>query len=273
MDFFSGKTPDLVGPTMKTILADMMNKPKISNSTISEKITHILSNFYSEYIYEYIFIILIIILIVVCLCYRYYDKKNKEKNKDTNKEFFSPHNLKKKNKINSDLIEEIKNFDFDDIDDRAVSPPGGYIYMNPTDSIANQNNELNVMYPPDTLPVNIGNEKIFTRNLYENPIADEPLNAPDYDYDNVYKNRSRSYYSGAYDTYKNAKDTTIENPYGWSNNFNTTTGNFVKQMTDQNLQSVIDYHTIADNTELNLVKGASGNGERYALEFEKPYDE
>lgn len=268
MDFFSGKNPDLIGPTMKTTLHEIMNKPKINNSTISERITNVICGLYNDYIYEYMFIVIVIIIIILCLVARYYSRKN-------NPEHFTNKN-KKNNK--KDLIEEIKKYNFDgELDDlpRATSPPAGHMNFDPIESINKQDNELIPVYPPDTLPVNIGDNKIFTRNLYENPIGEPPLNAPDYDYNNVYKNRSRSYYSGAYNTYNNAQDTSIENPYGWSNKFNTTTGKFVEQMTDKNLQSVIDYHAISDNMEANLIDGANGAlmRQRFVPEFEKPYDE
>jgi hypothetical protein len=268
MDFFSGKNPDLIGPTMKSTLNEIMNKPQINNSTISEKITNVIINFYNDYIYEHMFVVIIIIIIITCLIFRYYDKKNK-------KESFVLNESKSK-KQNKDLIEEIKDYNFDDELDaqpNATSPPAGYMYMNPTNGINKQENELVVAYPPDKLPVNDNGNIIFTRNLYKNPVADEPLNAPDYDYDNVYKNKSRTYYSGAYNTYKNSQDTNIENPLGFSNKFNTTMGNFVGQMTDKNLQSVLGYQTIADNIESNLIAGASGNSQRFFPEFEKPYEE
>lgn len=280
MDFFSGKNPDLIGPTMRTTLNDIMNKPKINNSTISEKIIGAISNFYTDYISENTFVIFIIILIIICLVYRYYDKKNKDKNnkdKNNDKENFIPDKYNgKKTEKEVDLIEQIKNynFEYDDIP-RCYSPPGGDIHMNPLEGIDKQSYNPQIVYTPDTLPVNIGDKKVFARNLYGTPIGDEPLNFPNYDYDNVYKSKSRSYYSGAYDTYRNAQDTTIENPYGWSNKFNTTTGKFVGQMTDKNLQSIIDYQTILDNTEANLIDGAHGQNDfsKYLPEFEKPYEE
>ena len=277
MDFFSGKNPDLIGPTMKTTLNDIMNKPKINNSTISEKIIGAISNFYSDYICENVFIIFIIILIIICLGYRYYDKKNKDKGK--NEENFIPDKCKPKNKGKEkevDLIEQIKNynFEYDDIP-RCYSPPAGELYMNPLEGIDKQTHSTEKVYPPDTLPININDQKVFARNLYGTPISDEPLNFPNYDYDNVYKSKSRSYYSGAYDTYRNAQDTTIKNPYEWSNKFNTTTGRFVGQMTDKNLQSIIDYQTILDNNEANLIDGAYGQNDfaKNLPEFEKPYEE
>jgi hypothetical protein len=272
MDFFSGKNPDLIGPTMKTTLNDMINKPKIINSTISERVTNNLTNFYNDYIYEYKFVIILIILIIICLVYRYYYKNDDEKQKTTRKEGF-----RTQKKQDSNMLEEIKNYEYDLMNNENLpiagdNPYDGHLYMNPLESINKQSNKTQVVYPPDKMPVNLPEGKLFTRNLYDNPVADEPLNFPDYDYDNVYKN-DRGYYSGCYDTYKDAKDTTIENPLGWSNNFNTTMGNFVGPMTNSNLQSVKTFQTIVDNTEANLINGATGNAPRSTPTFEKPFEE
>jgi hypothetical protein len=272
MDFFSGKNPDLIGPTMRTTLNDIINKPKISNSTISEKIMGTLSTIYTDYIHDNLFIIFIIIIMAICLVYRYKNKKNNGDD-DDNKEDFVPNKCSKREK-DVDLIEQIKNYNFEYEDiPRAWSPPSGDIRMNPLEGIGEkQTYQTDKVYPPDTMPVNVAGDKVFVRNLYGTPIGDQPLNFPDYDYDNVYKSKSRSYYAGAYNTYQNAQDTSIENPYSWSNKFNTTTGNFVGGMTNLNLQSITDYQTIIDNTESNLRDGINGkNG--IIPEFEKPYEE
>ncbi len=78
---------------------------------------------------------------------------------------------------------------------------------------------------------------------------------------------------GTYNTYADAKDTNIVNPYGWSNNFNTTTGSFITGMTDMNRQNVYDYQTILDNMNGNLVDGL-GIGPKHlddVPEMEPPY--
>ena len=260
MDFFSGKNPDLIGPAMKSSLHEIMNKPKAINATVSDKVTITLYNFWNDYIYEYKFIIICIILIITFFIFRYYNKNKIEKfeNKKCPKPKYD------KNDPDVDLFKEIENYNFH---------YDGHLYMNPLESIDKQENKTEVLYPADPLPVNISNDKkIFTRNLYDDPLPDKPLNAANYDYDGVYKNASRSYYSGLYDTYKDAEDTIIENPYDWSNKFNTTTGKFVGQMTDRNLQAVKDYQTIIDNTEYNLVNGANNRNNIDSM-FEKPYEE
>jgi hypothetical protein len=268
MDFFSGKNPDLIGPTMKLTLNDIMNRPKVNNSTISEKIMLSLSDFYNDYISDNMFSIICIIILIICLVYRYYNKKEDKLNTE-------PFVISKQKDTN--LLEELKNYDFEEAEYDAKhiagdNPYDGHLYMNPIESIDKQANKTQVVYPPDKMPVNMVNGKVFVRNLYDNPVEDEPLNAPDYDYNNVYKNKSRSYYSGAYNTYENAVDTKIINPYDWSNKFNTTSGKFVGEMTNKNSQNLINYQTIIDNTDSNLINGSNGNI-KFMPEFEKPYEE
>ncbi len=276
MDFFSGKNPDLIGPTMKSTLNDIMNRPKVNNSTISEKIVLWLSDFYNDYINDNMFSIFCIIILISCLVYRYY---NKNENFREGKE---PFTLNKKPKIEKTLLEEINNYNY--IEDEAKhiagdNPYDGHLYMNPLEAINDQSNKTEVVYPPDKMPVNMPNGKVFTRNLYSTPVQDEPLNVPDYDYNNVYKT-DRSYYTGAYNTYgrpissqnfDNEQDTHINQPYGWNNGFNSTTGKFVGQMTNSNLQNLIAFQTIADNKNSNMISGTKGN--KFDLEFEKPYEE
>lgn len=261
MDFFSGKTPDLIGPTMKTTLTDIINKPKVGGYTVSEKVTSSITNFYMDYINDYKFVIVCIILIIVCLVFRY-KYKNKEGFSNDVKDIKLV--KKKKDVPPPDLIEEVNNLQF---------YYDGHLYMNPTQAIDQQENQTQVLYPADPLPINISpDQKIFTRNIYENPQPDVPLNNPDYDYNDVYK-YPNNYYSGAYNTYKNAQDTTIENPKGFSNKFNTTMGNFVGPMTNMNMQSVYAYQTINDNKEYNMVDGANGSARFNIPSFERPYDE
>ncbi len=266
MDFFSGKNPDLIGPTMKSTLNDIMTRPKVNNSTISEKIVLGLSEFYNDYINDNMFSIICILILIGCLVYRYYNKNGFHRE---NKE---PFTLNKPSKKETSLIEEINNYNFIDDEDFIAgdNPYDGHLYMNPLESINNQTNKTQVIYPPAKMPVNMPNGKVVTRNLYSTPVQDEPLNVPDYDYNNVYK-ENRTYYSGAYDTYQKSKNNNIENPYGWNNDFNLTTGKFVGQMTDSNLQNLVAYQTIADAKESNMVNGTSRP--KFALDFEKPYEE
>jgi hypothetical protein len=123
--------------------------------------------------------------------------------------------------------------------------------FNPLYSVNEQREE--VYYPPDPLPVNLPNKGIvFTRKMYEEPNEYTGINTLDYDYTNVYKNPN-SYYSGTFNTYNDAKDTKIINPFGYSNNFNTNSGKFVSDMTRNNKNNITEYQTVLDNTHGNLI--------------------
>jgi hypothetical protein len=53
---------------------------------------------------------------------------------------------------------------------------------------------------------------------------------------------SNDYYAGAHNTYEDAHDTDIQHPYEWPNDFNTTTGDFVQQMTNMNDDNIMDFN-------------------------------
>jgi hypothetical protein len=96
------------------------------------------------------------------------------------------------------------------------------------------------------------------------------MNGTNYDHNNVYNYPSNSFHSGTYDTYGNAQDTNFINPLGFSNNFNTNSGNFVNSMTQANRQNVTDYQTFMDNNQGNLID-ALKFGPKYENQMEPPY--
>lgn len=236
MDFYSREQPNLIGNVMKETIYNVVKKPKVNN-TVSDKIANMLSVFYKEYIMEYKLVIFIIILVIGFLVFRYYNKKNKEKfaNQDYN------------------LLKDIEDYQTKNMIATAI----------PLESIepdeVNKKQD-NIRYPPDPLPVNIPGEGIvYTRNLYDDPKPFAPLNSVEYNYNNVYTYPSRSYYSGTYDTYKDAQDTLIMNPYGWPNTFNTQVGDFIGKMTESNQRVLADYNTIIDTSRANMLNGLKGN--------------
>jgi hypothetical protein len=230
MDFYTGKRPNLIGPIMKSTMCRISQKP-IINNTVSDKITEYISGIYNEYIIEHKFIVISIIIFILFLIYRYYETKNKKQESFANQDY--------------NLLKDIKEYQTRHLkyDTQPV--------MNPTQSVESQKEE--VYYPPDPLPVNIPDTGfVYSRNLYPDPPAYPSINNSNYNHNNVYENSSRSYYNGTYNTYQNAKDTDIINPYGWSNNFNTNTGSFVGNMTEENRQVMSDYQAIMDNNNSNL---------------------
>lgn len=244
MDFYTGKQPNLVGPIMKSTVNKIV-KIQPSNNTISDKITAMVNDFYTNYIVDNKFIIFILLIVIIYLIYRYYSLKD---NKPIKTEKFSGDEDK-------NLMKEIMDYQTRHL--RYDNPPA----MNPTQPLEDQ--EDDIFYPPDPLPIRLPETGIvYTRNIYENPPPYPQFNHTNYDHDNVYKNTSRSYYDGTYNTYKNAKDTNIINPYDWSNNFNTNTGRFVTGMTDTNSQVMKEYQTEIDNKNGNLI-----NALNYGTQF------
>lgn len=234
MDFYSGKQPNLIGPIMKSTVCKVMKRPVINN-TVSDKITTYVGGLYNDYIMEHKIAIFILVAFIGFLIYRYYNKKETT----TTKESFSGED--------TNLIKEIREYQTKHL--QFDNPPE----MNPTQP-ASQQEDL-ILYPPDPLPINIPSRGIvYSRDIYGNKQQpfDQLNNAP-YIHDNVYTYPSNSYYSGAYNTYQNAQDTDIINPYDWSNNFNTNSGDFVGGMTNSNMQNMINYQTIQDNKENNLI--------------------
>lgn len=260
MDFYSNKQPNLIGPVMKSTICTIVQKPTINN-TVSDKITSYVGDLYKDYIIDNKFMVCFLILVVGFLIYRYYNKTpvkkplegfnltDSECNKDKN------------------LLKEIEEYQINKM--RYDNPPA----MNPLNSIADDNDLI--YYPPDPLPINIpGDGMVYARDIYDNQPKANPINHVKYDYNNVYKNPSRQYYTGSYNTYQNAKDTDIINPYGWSNNFNTNAGKFVGPMTDKNNQVLVDYQSTLDNTNNNLTGALNygSNKSEYAFAgIDPPY--
>lgn len=231
MDFYSNSKPNLIGPKVKNSVNDIVNK-NTNNSTISDTISSMLTYFYKNYISDNKFVFITFIIFAIFLLYRYYNKESKDVENFTEDE--------------QKIIDEIFNDQTDHL--RYDSQPS----FNSLLSVNDQSQPVN--YPPMPIPVNIPDKGIVhTKNLYEYSKPFETLNNPSYDYNNVYTHPSRSYYTGTYNTYDNAKDTNIINPLGHLNNFNTSTGDFVGQMTDANQQNILDYQTILDNTQGQLV--------------------
>jgi hypothetical protein len=232
MEFYSKSRPNLILPEFKKSVYKLVKKNS-TNSTISEKISNMMYEFYKSYIESNRVMVTVIILVVIFLLYRYYNKEDQQ----NKKEQFTPEEYKILDQIQSSQTAHLRY-------DKQPS-------FNPLYPVNPQHEK--VYYPPDPLPINIPKSGIvYARNLYEDPSNFENLNPPNYDYNSVYDNSSRSYYNGTYNTYKNAQDTNIINPYGYLNNFNTSTGDFIGQSTYANQKNLVDYQSILDNVNGNL---------------------
>jgi len=228
MEFDYNNKPSLIGTRIKKSVSNIMKKSS-DVSTISDKVTQIVMNFYDNYIYEFRFILLIIICFVVFLIYRYYNRTNK-----------------KREDFSNDLINTIVHNQTEKL--WYNEQPS----MNPLNSVRNQTEFVN--YPPEPLPINLPNEGIVLRqDIYPPPPPFPFMNTPKYDYKEVNEQNSRVYSNGTFNTYKHAEDTNLINPLGFSNKFNTTTGNFIGEMTRLNKDNIYDYQKILDNTHGNLL--------------------
>lgn len=247
MNFYSNKQPNLIGPVMKSTITTIVKQPNINN-TVSDKVSTYLAQLYQDYIIDNKITVFFILIVFICLVYRYYNKPKPTKEKfDTDK----------------NLLKEIQEYQTEKI--RYDNPPA----MNPTSSIADDDDIIH--YPPEELPINLPSGMTYSRDIYNTKINPNPLNHTNYNHNNVYQYPSRQYSMGTYNTYKNAQDTDIPNPYLWSNNFNTTSGNFVGQMTDKNFQNTIDYQSLLDTNESqlthNLTYGSTYNGNNINFPF------
>jgi hypothetical protein len=237
MEYYSNRQPNLITKVMQSTIDNIAKKggnSGMTNSTISDKISNYISNFYQKYIQENKVITLCIIVVIAFLIYRYYKKKEQDEK------------LEKFEDDSRNLINEITSKQTEHL--RYQSQPT----FNPLFPVDEQKQP--VYYPPEPLPINIpDNGVVYTRNLYEDPSPYTPLNNTVYDYDNVYTNPSRSYYTGTYNSYKNAQDTTIRNPLGFANDFNSSDNAFIGPVTDKNKKVMLDYQDILSNQHHDLV--------------------
>lgn len=235
MNFDTPKNPAFVGNQVQAMMNNIIDA-KNTGLTVSDKVSALLVAFYNNYIYENRYIVLILILIILFLIYRYYEKLENE--------HYSSSDINELSSMINHQTDKLK------LDTQPT--------LNPTEPVILQEEPVN--YPPDPLPVNIPGQGIqLRRRLSPDPKSEIPLNYPvDYDYNNVYTDKSRSYYNGTYNTYENTLDTNIENPYAFSNAFNSSTGNFVGGMTDMNNDALRNYQIFMDNMDGNLINSLNG---------------
>lgn len=247
MEFNSNSRPSLIGGKMKKTVNKIM-KNESYNGTISDKISHYLDELYKENIRDNKLVVCICVTVVLFLLYRYYNRKSQEE------EGFSCNAGYPYKDGTSQLMREIS----DQTSHLDYQPQP---HFNRLQSVNKQqmNPDATVYYPPDPLPVNIpGQGTIYTRGTQSDPTGRwrnpyPNLNNPQYDYNNVYKYPQRAYYHGTLNTYADAVDTSIPNPLGHPNNFNTSTGDFIAQSTDANESAVLDYQSIVNNMNNNLI--------------------
>jgi hypothetical protein len=214
--FYSKTKPDLIGYKTKISIDKIIEnaKPKI---TISDKISQFVSNITTTYTAPNLFYITIFMLVLSFLIFRYSRKKENYANL-------------------SDIQNQTNRLRYQEQPTIDILKP-----------VNKQYNEI-VNYPPEDLPININDDIIYTKDLYERNYQHDDIGTPNYDFDVVYKSPTRSSYAGQYDSYQNAEDTDTINPLGFSNEFNTTSGNFISGMTDLNRHNIQNYgELLSDN--------------------------
>lgn len=231
--------PNLIAGKIKQSVSDVVSK-KVTSASISDRVYEITVNLYDTFIKDWILIVIVLVAIVYMLVSRYYDTDEKgEPIKDISKEPFSGEEKEIMDRI---MRGQTKHLMYDE------QPHFDRLHG------VNQQQQY-VNYPGQTLPVNLpGVEQTYSHNYFNNdyPAQYENLNNPNYDYSNVYSYPERTYYNGTLNTYQDAQDTNINNPLGFSNNFNTTTGSFISGMTGANKNNLLDYQQILDGMNKDL---------------------
>ena len=253
-EYYSKTQPNLIVPKVKEAI-DNVIETNDKGSTVSEIIANRMYNFYNDYLRENMFIIIVILIFVVFLIYRYYKTKEEKQKKQAKLE-----KEKEESQENQQYIENYQDLSLNEIQKQTDHLMyNDQPHFNPLFSVSTQQTPVN--YPPDKLPINLPNQGMtYTRSLdnsYPQPYP--AFNAPAYNYNNVYKNDTRSYYNGTYNTYQHPNDTNIQNPLGFSTKFNSTTGNFVGPMTDLNQSVINEYNRLGRQKEDDMVKGMFSN--------------
>jgi len=230
MDYYSKSKPNLVGAKIQKTVYKIMKK-KTNNSTISDKVSNMITSFYSDVIKPNKVITIVIVIIIACLIYRWNQKKDR-------KEQFTDEEQKIINEITNKQTAHLRNNE--------------QYSFNPSYPISSQQTKVN--YPADPLPINLpGHGTVLRRDLYSYSTPYPDLN-PSYNPPNSTDPMlSRLYYTGLSNPYQCAQDTTMQNPLGYPTNFNTSTGNFVSQQTDANRNNITDYNQILNNMNGNII--------------------
>lgn len=235
MNVFSNNPQNLIGRNTKMMLYNNIRKRPVIRPRLG--MDRLLSSIYKDFIIPNRVFVVLVLCIGLYLLYRYL-------NKEEYQEEFSEEDEEKLLKMMEDQTAHLEQ------NEQQT--------MNPIYPLAKQ--QSNVAYPPGNFPINTGTEiSMLNRNDFPQAPQEISLGDPNYDYSAVYSNPSRSSYTGTTNLYRNAVDTSIQNPLGFSNQFNTTTGDFVSGMADTNNNNVMAFDSILKNSEQNMVNGSQGS--------------
>jgi hypothetical protein len=218
MEFYSGIKPNLINNDILESIEKITNFKDKDTQFGGE-------SFYESTIKPNMFAFILVGLFILFLAYKYYEKKN------------SSNDYEEEDEI-EDFDEDIDNvFGSNNGSDESeiVIQPESVQFLrqtfNPSQTIHTQTSNIN--YLPDNVPVQINGVATSYDNLNPHYIPD--INMPP-----IYPPRQdRDRYTGWYNTYATAQDTSINNPLGFPNDFNTSTANAVGNMSCHN-KNMID---------------------------------
>ena len=236
MDFYSNSQPNLVSARIRNKVKLLTTPPKKSiqiNSSLDKAICTI----YTSYIKPNRLILIFLLTIGIFGWYRYKQKMNESAIANEIDQF-----------IDEDMVQnniEKQTIHLDNTPETTNQPS-----MNPLFPVSTQYNEK-VNYPPGPLPINIDNNITYKQNLYNSQPFPNLIN-PNINYNAQNNYKTLSYYNGLHNPYKLPQDTSIINPLGYGNDFNSSTGNFIGQNVQANQKNIMDYGEIISQTNNTL---------------------
>lgn len=232
MEFYSNTKPQLTNFKLQKDIYKVDSNPR-NYCIVNDNITNLIVNMYKNYI-EPNFLLILMISIICFILYQRYTETKKNKSEQFNEKTDVDDILDKLNEENN----------------RIINPGIGNIpTLNPLNSIESQQ----AKNFPINVPINITGDNLSYPNVQTPQQSVGNMYDFNYNYNNVHENPSRNYYSGNVNTYQNAQDTTIQNPYGYLQNYNTSTNDFGKYATENNNDAIINYNEILNTTNNNLI--------------------
>lgn len=241
MDYYTNTRPNLISTRVRKRIKILANKkPAIKGGDVNSGISDFLQNIYNTYIKPNTALIVFIISFSLFALYRV-------KQRQLEREIQGIENEK--------ILEQFVDDEPGDLSHIIDNQINHVKYkdqptLNPLFPVNSQYTEK-VNYPPEHLPINLGQEIVMAKDMYPTQRFPNMID-PNVNYDIPYTHSTRNYYTGMNNPYKNAQDTTIENPLGYSNNFNTSTGAFVGQNVNLNQEALQTYNSYIQDTQKDL---------------------
>lgn len=247
MEFYTNSRPNLISTRVRKKVKILANtytnsNKNINGGTINSSFDDFLQSLYKNYIEPNKIILVFIISVTLFAWYRIKQKKlEREKEGRENEAILEQFVDDEPGNLQQIIYDQTRNIKYKE------QPT-----LNPLFPVDNQYTE-EVNYPPTAIPMNLDGQGLSM--VQNNAYPREPFPTmidPKDNYDYPYTSDTRNYYSGMNNSYKNAQDTTIQNPLGFSNNFNTSTGAFIGQNVDLNQNAFQNYNQHQQDTHADL---------------------